>query len=158
MKKHNVSSGLIHGVKVKKLKVIYDDRGHLMEILRSDDEIFDTFGQVYVTTVKPQVVKAWHYHKDQDDHFVCLYGKAQVALYDSRKDSPTYGMVNEFVMTPREPILLKIPRLVYHGFKGIAQEGESAILNVPTALYNYAAPDEHRVDAFENDIDYDWKK
>jgi len=37
---------MIDGVKVKKLKVIPDERGWLMEILRCDDEIYKEFGQV----------------------------------------------------------------------------------------------------------------
>ena len=53
---------MIEGVKVKKLKVMPDDRGRLMEILRSDDEIFQKFGQVYMTTAFPGIVKAWHFH------------------------------------------------------------------------------------------------
>jgi dTDP-4-dehydrorhamnose 3,5-epimerase len=29
---------------------------------------------------------------------------------------------------------------------------------MPTELYNYKEPDEFRVDAYENDIPYDWRK
>ena len=36
---------MINGVKVKKLKIIPDERGRLMEILRGDDDIFIKFGQ-----------------------------------------------------------------------------------------------------------------
>jgi hypothetical protein len=32
-----------------------------MELLGSDWEVFETFGQVYLTTVYLGVVKAWHY-------------------------------------------------------------------------------------------------
>ncbi|RKZ02276.1 MAG: dTDP-4-dehydrorhamnose 3,5-epimerase, partial [Candidatus Hydrothermota bacterium] len=46
---------MIQGVAVKKLRVIPDERGFLMEILRDDDEIFEKFGQVYITTVYPGV-------------------------------------------------------------------------------------------------------
>ena len=52
------SKQLIDGVRVKKLKWITDERGKLMEILRCDDPAFDKFGQVYVTTCYPGVVKA----------------------------------------------------------------------------------------------------
>ena len=54
---------MIEGVKIKKLRVIPDERGRLMEILRCDDALFRKFGQAYMTTVYPGVVKAWHYHK-----------------------------------------------------------------------------------------------
>ncbi|MCK4614325.1 MAG: dTDP-4-dehydrorhamnose 3,5-epimerase family protein, partial [Thermoplasmata archaeon] len=63
---------LIEGVKLKKLRVIPDERGWLMEILRQDDEIFERFGQVYLTTAYPGVVKGWHYHRIQTDNFTCI--------------------------------------------------------------------------------------
>ncbi len=48
---------VIQGVKIKKLKVIPDERGRLMEMLRADDELFVKFGQVYLTAAYPGVVK-----------------------------------------------------------------------------------------------------
>jgi len=56
---------MIEGVRLKELKPIPDERGRVMEILRADDELFEKFGQVYMTTAYPGVVKAWHYHKLQ---------------------------------------------------------------------------------------------
>ena len=47
---------MIDGVIIKKLKVIPDERGRLMEIMRSDDTFFKKFGQVYMTTAYPGVV------------------------------------------------------------------------------------------------------
>ena len=109
---------LIAGVQIKPLKVIPDERGRLMEVLRADDPLFERFGQVYVTTAKPGVVKAWHYHKLQADHWVCLAGRALVGLWDDRSGSLTHGMTNEFWVTPEDPFLIKIPVGVYHGLKG----------------------------------------
>ena len=63
---------MIAGVRTKQLTVHADERGRLMEILRRDDEVFVGFGQVYVTTVYPGIVKAWHYHKCQTDNLACL--------------------------------------------------------------------------------------
>ena len=148
---------MIDGVKVKKLKVVPDDRGRLMEILRRDEELFEQFGQVYVTTAYPGIIKAWHYHKLQSDNFTCVTGKIRLALYDSRKDSPTYREVNEFVLSFEEPILVHIPPFIYHGFKCVDKK-ESIIINTVTEPYNKQNPDEYRLDAFENDINYDWKR
>jgi dTDP-4-dehydrorhamnose 3,5-epimerase len=82
---------MIHGVLTKLLKVIPDERGWLMEMLRDDDPFYQRFGQVYLTVVYPEVVKGWHYHKKQTDHFVVVKGMSKVVLYDSREDSPTKG-------------------------------------------------------------------
>jgi len=148
---------MISGVKTKKLRVIPDERGRLMEILRNDDELFEKFGQVYITTAYPGVVKAWHYHKIQSDHFCVISGMMKVVLYDNRDESPTKGEVNEFFMGEHNPMLLKIPPGVYHGFKGISDR-EAICMNVPTEVYKYDQPDEHRADARDPSIPYDWTR
>jgi len=148
---------MIDGVKVKNLKVIQDNRGRLMEILRNDDSIFIKFGQVYMTTAYPGIVKAWHYHKMQADNFTCVNGKVKLALYDAREDSSTFKEINEFILGLEEPKLIQIPSGVYHGFKCISAN-EAIVINVVTEPYNKEAPDEYRISAFENDILYDWRK
>lgn len=148
---------MIKGVNIKGLKVVPDERGRLMEILRSDDEIFKKFGQVYMTTAKPAVVKAWHYHKKQDDNFTCVYGKIRLVLYDARRTSPTYKEINEFTLDLDEPRLITIPKRVYHGFKCVSDD-EAIVINTPTKAYDRKNPDEYRIDPYDNDIPYDWRK
>jgi dTDP-4-dehydrorhamnose 3,5-epimerase len=148
---------MIEGVKVKKLKVIPDERGRLMEILRRDDEVFIKFGQVYMTTAKPGIVKAWHWHKLQTDSFCCIYGKMRLALYDARRASPTYGEIQDFIMGIENPVVVQIPPEVYHGFKCIGKD-EAIVINTVTEPYNHKNPDEYRIDPYDNDIDYDWRK
>jgi dTDP-4-dehydrorhamnose 3,5-epimerase len=135
---------LIEGVKIKVLKFIPDERGRLMEILRSDDEIFEKFGQVYITTAYPGVIKAWHSHRFQDDNLTCIKGMAKIVLCDLRKGSTTYKKINEFFAGEYNPVLIHIPRLVWHGFKCISEE-ECIVLNIPTNVYNYENPDELRL-------------
>lgn len=148
---------MIEGVKVKKLRVIPDERGRLMECLRNDDEIFTKFGQLYMTTAYPDVVKGWHYHKKQVDNFVAVKGMFKVVLYDNRDGSKTKGEVNEFFMGEHNPILLQIPALVVHGFKNIDAD-EAIMINCPTELYHYKEPDEFRFPAHSKEIPYDWSR
>jgi len=146
---------MIDGVKVKDLKVIPDDRGSLMEMLRSDDPDFQRFGQVYLTTVYPGVVKAWHFHKKQTDHFVCVSGMAKIALYDAREDSPTRGDTDTFVIGWQRQRLVIIPPGVYHGFTPVGPDA-ACIINIPTELFDYENPDEYRLPADDPTIGYDW--
>ena len=146
---------LIDGVKIKDLKVIPDERGWLMEILRNDDEIFTKFGQVYLTTAYPNVTKAWHYHKRQTDTFGCVSGMMKVALYDARKDSPTYGKINEFFIGEKNPKLISVPPGVYHGFKAVGDQ-TAYFLSIPDEPYNYKEPDEFRILPDSDEIPYDW--
>jgi len=148
---------MIEGVKIKKLKVIPDERGRLMEMLRADDELYIQFGQVYMTTANPGAVKAWHYHKKQVDNFVVVKGMMKVVLYDGRKGSPTHKEINEFFMGEHNPILLQIPAYVFHGFKCIS-ESEAIVINCPTEMYDYEKPDEFRVEPHGGKISYDWSR
>ena len=146
---------MIDGVAIRELRLIHDERGWLMEILRSDWPLFERFGQVYLTTVYPGVVKAWHCHKKQTDNVVCIKGMVKLALYDSRESSPTRGQLSELSCGDQNPLLVKIPSLIYHGFKGIGPE-VSYVINVPTHLYDYDNPDELRLPPDTKQIPYDW--
>jgi len=152
------SSGqLIEGVKARRTKVLPDERGRLGEIFRADDPWFEKFGQVYFTTTYPGVVKAWHYHEKQTDYFCVIKGMLKVALYDRRKDSSTYGTVNELYLGEHCPGLVCIPPGVLHGWMCVS-ETEAYIVNVPSEVYDYKAPDESRTHPHDNDIPYDWTR
>ncbi len=82
---------MIDGVIIKVLKRIPDDRGKILHVMKSSDEEFKAFGEVYCSTVYPGIVKGWHLHKKMTLNYVVLLGKIKFVLYDSRKDSPTVG-------------------------------------------------------------------
>ena len=150
----------IHDLRVKRLNRLYDERGNLCEILRCDDPLYresfpSGFAQAYITHVNPGVVKGWHLHLKQKDHFFGVYGTAKVVLYDERDDSPTRGLVNEIILTPERPMVVQIPERVWHGFMALSSEG-AGILNFPTRLYDYADPDEYRCDPHSGEIPYSW--
>ena len=147
----------IHDVRTKKLRVMPDERGWLMEILRGDDEeLFTKFGQVYVSATYPGVVKAWHYHKLQVDHFACVAGMVKLVLIDTRVGSPTEGTVNEFFIGVQNPMLVQVPNLVYHGWKCISPE-PSLVINIPNEPYLRDEPDEYRLEP-HGSLPYDWSR
>jgi len=148
---------VIEGVKMKKLRIIPDERGRLMEILRSDDDLFQKFGQVYMTTTYPGVVKAWHLHKKQTDNITCFHGTIKLILYDNREKSSTHKELNVFYLGIHNPILIQVPPNVYHGWMCVSLE-ESIVVNIPSEAYNYEQPDEYRLDPHQNDIPYDWRR
>jgi dTDP-4-dehydrorhamnose 3,5-epimerase len=148
---------MIEGVKTKKLKVIPDERGRLMEILRCDEEVFEKFGQVYLSTTYPGVVKGWHYHKVQTDNIVCVKSMLKLVLFDNREGSATSGEVNEFFIGEHNPLLVQVPRGVYHGWKCVSDE-EAMVINCPSEAYNYSQPDEYRLDPHQNDVPYKWDR
>lgn len=146
---------MIEGVVEKRLRVISDERGRLMEILRNDDDVFSKFGQVYLTTVYPGVIKAWHAHDRQDDNVCVVSGMIKLVLYDNRQGSSTRGRIQEFFIGDHNPMLVHIPKMVVHGWKCISTR-EALVVNTVTEPYNYKEPDEIRLPYDSNKVPYDW--
>lgn len=147
----------IAGVKVRPLQVLPDERGWLVEIVRSDEpELVAKFGQVYVSATYPGVVKAWHFHRRQIDTFACIAGMVKLVLVDTRADSPTRGAINEFFIGSQNPMLVQVPNLVYHGWKCISLE-PSLVVNVTNEPYNHSDPDEQRLEP-HGTLPYDWTR
>lgn len=147
---------MIDGVAVKPLRRLVDERGYLMEILRSDEELFRQFGQAYVSACFPGIIKAWHCHRVQFDYFCCLAGNLKVGLYDDRADSATRGQTQSVVIGELAPALVCIPPHVWHGFMAVG--GQSAlVLNLTTETYRYDDPDELRRDPLDPQIPFSWR-
>lgn len=148
---------MIDGVQLKTLKKIVDERGFLMEILRSDEKIFKKFGQCYLSTCNPGVIKGWHYHYKHTDNFVVVKGNARIVLYDVRTGSQTNGEINEFIIGEKNPVLLQIPPVVYHGVQCLGEE-PSYLISIPSEPYNNNHPDEKKIPWDSDEIPYKWKR
>ncbi len=119
---------MIEGLNITPLKQIKDERGKIMHMLRSDSPNFDRFGEIYFSTIKSDIIKAWHLHKEATLNYVCIFGKVELALFDDRKQSKTNGSYQKIILSPNEYFLVTIPPFVWNGFKGL-YKGESIIAN-----------------------------
>lgn len=147
---------LIEGVQIKKLIRHRDERGFFEEIIRISDDFFtEGFGQLSHSLMYPGVIKAWHVHVTQIDWWYVAKGHLHVALYDTRKKSPTYKVLNVFELgEDEEDIVLKIPPGVAHGCK--VTKGISELFYVTSKTYSPA--EEGRIPHDDPGIGYDWQK
>jgi dTDP-4-dehydrorhamnose 3,5-epimerase len=152
-------NGKIADVRWKRLRVFSDDRGFFAELLRVDDPFFggsfSGFGQTAITMSYPGVIKAFHWHRNQDDAWFVARGMAQVVLHDLREDSPTKGTTEVYYMGEHNPILLVIPRGLAHGYRVLGNEPVYLMYHV-TQPYNPRDPDEHRIAHDDPGIGFDW--
>ena len=147
---------MIDGVRVVLLKKVVNERGHLMEVQRSDDDHFIGFGQAYVTCTLPGVIKAWYRHHRQIDQIALVRGAARVVLYDDRPQSATAGRVLECELSNDRPALVQIPPGVWHDFQ--ARGAESLLLlHLNSVAQNVGDPDEDRRPPDSSDIPYTWE-
>jgi dTDP-4-dehydrorhamnose 3,5-epimerase len=146
---------MIHGVGIKRLAVYPDDRGYLMEVLKTDDPFFEAIKQTTFTVAYPGVIKAFHWHKRQKDMWFFTAGMAQVVLYDMRKDSPTHRETQVLVMGEHNRLLVCIPEYVAHGYRVLGNE-PAALLYHTTDVYDPKNPDEERIPWNDPTIGFDW--
>ena len=146
---------MIDGVLIKKLVRHPDERGFFMEILRDDDNLLQRFGQTSYTISHPGVIKAFHWHRLQDDLWFIATGTGLVGLYDTREDSPTHGETMSIIAGEDDPSLLVIPAGVAHGYKVLGDKQLSLFYHT-TRSYNREDPDEGRIPHDDPGIGFDW--
>jgi dTDP-4-dehydrorhamnose 3,5-epimerase len=144
---------MIDGVVITKLKIISDHRGRVMHMLRSDNPVFKTFGEIYFSTVFKNIVKGWHLHKQSFLNYTCMHGNVKLVLMDKRESSKTFDLTQEIILSPENYQLVTIPPNVWNGFKGLSEE-ESIIANCLSIPHN---EDEMvRKDHNDNYFKYKW--
>lgn len=144
---------VISGVLIHPLKKICDERGKISHMLKSTDPFYEKFGEIYFSTVFPNVVKGWHVHSTMILNYAVVSGMIKLVLFDERKNSPTKGEVQEIFMGDDNYVLVKVPPLVVNGFKGIGTT-PAIVANCATIPHD---PNEiTRIDPFKNNIPYDW--
>jgi len=121
---------MIEGVIIQDLKIIPDERGPVMHMLRSDSPLYSSFGEIYFSTLNPKCIKAWRRHLKMNQHFAVPVGKIKLVIYDSRMGSRTQGMLFEYYLGPPDHYkLIKIPPLLWYGFQSLS-ESASLIANM----------------------------
>jgi dTDP-4-dehydrorhamnose 3,5-epimerase len=154
---------MIDGVKIKKLKVFKDEpdleqkvkAGIFMEILRDDDDLMSRFGQSNFTVAYKGTIKAFHWHRYQDDLWFVATGKAGIVLYDRRKNSSTYRETQVIYAGANDYKLVLIPVGVVHGYKVLSDE-PCLLFYYVTKAYNRKNPDEERIDPFDKSMNFNW--
>ena len=125
----------IKDVTISKLKIIEDERGKVMHMMRNDSKVFQSFGEIYFSTIYKDVIKAWHLHKEATLNYACVSGEVKLVLYDDRTESDSRGIYEEIFLTPENYFLVTIPPNIWNGFKGLAK-GESIIANCLNLPHN----------------------
>ncbi len=147
--------GALEGVKVIPLQRFPDERGTVYHMLKATDPHFLQFGEIYFSSVYPDVVKAWKRHSRVTVNYACVFGRIKLVLYDERRTSSTKGGLMEIFLGPDSYALVVIPPGVWHGFQGMS-DPVSIVANCATEPHDPAEFD--RLDPEENHIPYSWSR
>jgi dTDP-4-dehydrorhamnose 3,5-epimerase len=132
---------VIDGVVVHRPPVHLDHRGSLFEIYNGDPSIWSApVVYAYLASVLPGQIKGWSRHELKADRYTVTSGDLLVLLHDGRPDSPTTGVTQRVVLSPKGDRQLVIPTGVWHLLINLGTD-EVHILNLPTEPYVHEAPD-----------------
>jgi dTDP-4-dehydrorhamnose 3,5-epimerase len=145
--------GTIHGVIARAIDTHSDERGSLCELLTTRDGSIDPIVHVYQVTAGAGAVRAWVFHRWQDDRLAFTQGQFRVVLYDIRPNSPTRHMLNVFVLGEERPTLLRLPAYVIHGVQNVGSAA-STFVNMPTKAYEPGNPDKCRLEVHDRRIPF----
>ena len=145
---------MIDGVLIKPLRKIPDERGTVMHMMRCDDPDFEKFGEIYFSTVYPGVVKGWHLHKEMTLNYAVVFGIIKLVLYDEREGSATKGEIQEIFLGQDNYCLVKIPPMIWNGFKGI---GPTMAIVANLATIPHRLDEIERVAPNDKRIPYNWE-
>ena len=148
-----IKGAWIDGVKITSLRRICDERGKIMHIMKSTDENFSGFGEIYLSGGYPGVVKAWHIHKEMTLNNACIHGMMKLVLFDGRKGSPTYRNLMECFIGEDNYVSVQIPPGITNGYKAY---GSEVAMLANCASMPHDPQELIYIDPFENDIPYNW--
>ena len=104
----------------------------------------------------PGVVKAFHFHKRQQDFWFCASRNIEAVLFDRRKNSKTFGKTQTVILGEHNFAGLLIPREVAHGYRVLGKQPAGLVYLVDQG-YNSANPDEGRIPYDSPEVNFDWQ-
>jgi dTDP-4-dehydrorhamnose 3,5-epimerase len=164
----------------------YDDaRGRLVETFREDDPPLERLGfkaaMSYISWTNPGLVRGFHAHpglegkfsfadreprgrlfksvNGQRDLFYFLDGLYRLVLFDARVESPSFGVLQEFLAGGENRRAVLVPSGVWHAYKNVCDR-PAFVLNFPDTLFKGRGKtgkvDELREDDGPPFFDFNW--
>ena len=87
-------------------------------------------------------------------HNAVIAGRAKLVMYDGRKNSPTFGVIQEVFLGEDNYCLVQIPPGITNGYKAY---GDSLVILANCATEPHDPNEIMHIDPFTADIPYDWE-
>lgn len=113
---------MIDGIRVEPLKVIADNRGKVMHMMKCTSDFYSKFGEIYFSFVNPGIIKGWKKHLQMQQNFSVPLGNIKFVFYDDRVGSNTRGQTQELLIGEQNYCLLQIPPNVWYSWSPCGQQ------------------------------------
>ena len=128
---------MLDGMIKTKLNIFDAESGSVLHCLKSTDNGFLDFGEVYFSTVKQGALKAWKLHQIMTLNLTVPIGEVLFCFVDERTGSKTFGQTFKIVLSQEPYFRLTVPPGIWFGFLGLSQ-GVNMIVNVANIQHDPA--------------------
>jgi dTDP-4-dehydrorhamnose 3,5-epimerase len=113
---------MIDGVIVSPRRVIPDERGDVLHMLKSTDPEFGQFGEMYFSKIAVARQKSWRRHREATSQLTVPVGSVRFIMFDDRSSSKTRGDRLEVTIGETHHNLITIPPMVWYAFENVGNE------------------------------------
>ena len=145
---------MIHGVQVTPLRIIADDRGAVLHMLKHSDPFFAGFGEIYFSKLLVGQRKAWRRHAHATSQLAVPNGCVRFVLCDQREGSTSSNTIQEVEIGESNYQLLTIPPNVWFALQCIGST-DALIANCSSSVHDPSAVERHDVES--QTIPYVWR-
>lgn len=137
----------MEGVTLHPLKHIVVPKGDIYHVMKSTDEGYCGFGEVYFSQIERGKTKGWKRHNRMTLNLVVPIGAVKFVVYDDREGSVTRGKFSEIILSPKSNYQrLTIAPGLWMAFYGEG-EGTSMLMDIIPEPHDPGEAD--RKDLFE---------
>ena len=134
-------------IKVIPLKRINTSGGDVLHALKSSDEEFNNFGEIYFSWVEKNAVKAWKKHTRMSMNLVVPVGLVRFVFYNEVNQEFKIHEIGE-----SNYMRLFVPPNTWFGFQGVYAE-RSLVTNISNILHDPEEVDRR----LPEEIEYNWE-
>lgn len=139
---------MIDGLTLHPLKRIHVDKGDILHALKSSDDGYCGFGEVYFSEVRSGEVKGWKRHNRMCLNIIVIQGRIRFVVFDDRSDSATQGQFEEIILSPNDNYQrLTIAPGLWMAFQGYSEE-TSMLMDVIPEPHDPSEADRVEVEYF----------
>lgn len=103
------------------------------------------FGEIYISKIKKNKIKGWHYHFFQTSILILIEGKIKIATYVDNK-------YKDIIIDSTDIKSLIIPPKTWYAFQGIKKN--NIVMNLSNKIHNSKQSKKSNIKNFS----YKWKK
>ena len=115
-------------VQIKNSRIIKNIEGNLIKIISKNDFSKKwNFGEIYISEIKKNIIKGWHYHKYQTSTLFVIKGIVKIVIFKNK-------VFKSYKLNPKKMKIIIIPPKTWYSFKGL--EKNNSLINLSNKIYN----------------------